>query len=88
MRRALWLFFCFAITTQVFDARQKPSEKAASTHLRVKVPDVFLVTIDTLRADHVHCYGYDLGETPALDHLAANGIRFTQAFTPSPLTTP
>ena len=22
-------------------------------------PDVFLVTIDTLRADHVHCYGYD-----------------------------
>src|ERR1035438_1811432 len=49
-------------------------------------PDVFLVTIDTLRADHVHCYGYENVETPALDGLAKDGIRFTQAFTPSPIT--
>jgi len=49
-------------------------------------PGVFLITIDTLRADHVHCYGYDLIQTPALDLLAKQGIRFTQAFTPSPIT--
>jgi arylsulfatase A-like enzyme/Flp pilus assembly protein TadD len=49
-------------------------------------PDVFLVTIDTLRADHVHCYGYDRVQTPALDALARDGFRFTEAFTPSPLT--
>ena len=49
-------------------------------------PDVFLITIDTLRADHVHCYGYEQIETPALDALARDGIRFTQAFTPSPIT--
>lgn len=49
-------------------------------------PDVFLVTIDTLRADHVHCYGYENIQTPALDGLAKDGIRFTQAFTPSPIT--
>src|ERR1700737_3673472 len=49
-------------------------------------PDVVLVTIDTLRADHVHCYGYDPIQTPALDALASDGIRFTQAFTPSPIT--
>jgi len=49
-------------------------------------PDVFLITIDTLRADHVHCYGYDRIRTPALDLLAKQGIRFTQAFTPSPIT--
>jgi arylsulfatase A-like enzyme/Flp pilus assembly protein TadD len=49
-------------------------------------PDVFLVTIDTLRADHVHCYGYENIETPALDGLAKDGIRFAQAFTPSPIT--
>jgi arylsulfatase A-like enzyme/Flp pilus assembly protein TadD len=49
-------------------------------------PDVFLITIDTLRADHVHCYGYDRVETPALDALAKDGIRFAQAFTPSPIT--
>lgn len=49
-------------------------------------PDIFLVTIDTLRADHVHCYGYEHVETPALDALANDGVRFTQAFTPSPIT--
>lgn len=49
-------------------------------------PDVFLVTIDTLRADHVGCYGYKQVETPALDTLAADGIRFEHAFTHSPIT--
>src|SRR5271168_278298 len=49
-------------------------------------PDVFLITIDTLRADHVHCYGFANAETPALDGLAKDGIRFAQAFTPSPIT--
>ncbi|MGC2186149.1 MAG: sulfatase-like hydrolase/transferase [Terriglobales bacterium] len=49
-------------------------------------PDVFLVTIDTLRADHVHCYGDENIQTPSLDALANDGIRFTHAFTPSPIT--
>jgi arylsulfatase A-like enzyme/Tfp pilus assembly protein PilF len=48
--------------------------------------DVFLVTIDTLRADHVGCYGDHEIATPALDALAGDGIRFTNAFTPSPIT--
>jgi choline-sulfatase len=48
--------------------------------------NVFLITIDTLRVDHLHCYGYGRIQTPALDQLAAEGIRFTQAFTPSPIT--
>src|SRR5215469_9359108 len=49
-------------------------------------PNVFLITIDTLRADHIHCYGYKQIATPALDDLAKGGVRFSQAFTPSPLT--
>ncbi len=49
-------------------------------------PDVFLITIDTLRADHVGCYGYKQIETPALDSLAADGVRFSHAFTHSPIT--
>ncbi len=49
-------------------------------------PDVFLITIDTLRADHVGCYGYKEIETPTIDAVAADGIRFTQAFTHSPIT--
>ena len=44
---------------------------------RKSPPDVYLITIDTLRADHVGCYGYEQVETPALDALAADGVRFT-----------
>ena len=49
-------------------------------------PDVFLVTIDTLRADHVGCYGDPDIRTPALDRLCREGVRFSRAFTPSPIT--
>lgn len=59
---------------------------AASPSSPASKPDVFLITIDTLRADHVGCYGYKQVETPALDALASDGIRFTQAFTHSPIT--
>src|SRR5258708_34887920 len=58
----------------------------ASAQRKTLPPDVFLITIDTLRADHVHCYGYDRVQTPALDGLAKDGVRFAQAFTPSPIT--
>jgi choline-sulfatase len=57
-----------------------------TTPRRPSQPDVYLVTIDTLRADHVRCYGYERIRTPALDGLAEQGIRFAQAYTPSPIT--
>src|SRR5262245_29954999 len=41
---------------------------------------VVLVTIDTLRADHVSCYGYPRATTPFLDALAARGVRFTRTY--------
>lgn len=62
------------------------SLSAQSIRKPTPLPDVFLVTIDTLRADHLHCYGYQPIQTPALDSLAKDGIRFAQAFTPSPIT--
>jgi len=60
-------------------AEQQPPKKSAH-------PNVFLITIDTLRSDHVHCYGYQRVQTPAIDALANDGFRFAQAFTPSPIT--
>ena len=59
---------------------------AAAAQSSLKKPDAFLVTIDTLRADHVHCFGDQDIQTPALDSLAKDGIRFSEAFTPSPIT--
>ena len=60
--------------------------QATSPSSAPNAPDVFLVTIDTLRADHLACYGYKDVETPTLDSLAAGGVRFSAAFTHSPIT--
>lgn len=51
-------------------------------------PNVLLVTIDTLRADRLGCYGRATAETPAIDGLAQGGLRFRHAYTPVPLTLP
>ena len=42
-------------------------------------PNVVLVSIDTLRADHLRCYGYGKETAPFLDSLAREGIRFQDA---------
>lgn len=51
-------------------------------------PPVILITVDTLRADRVGCYGAKRVETPAMDSLAADGIRFANAYAPVPITLP
>ena len=51
-------------------------------------PNVVVITIDTLRADHVGCYGDRNVKTPNIDALAHEGVRFERAFTPVPVTLP
>jgi Arylsulfatase A and related enzymes len=53
---------------------------------RISRLNVFLITIDALRAGHVPCYEYGPIKTPALDKLAKEGVRFAQAFTTIPIT--
>ena len=53
-----------------------------------RAPDVLLVTIDTLRADRLGCYGYGPARTPTLDGLAGRGARFAVAVGHAPLTAP
>jgi len=55
---------------------------------RPRTFNVLLISIDTLRADHVGSYGYAAAQTPAIDALAARGLRFTHAATVAPLTLP
>ena len=43
-------------------------------------PNILLISIDALRADHLGCYGYDRATSPFLDQQAAAGIRFANAF--------
>jgi arylsulfatase A-like enzyme/Flp pilus assembly protein TadD len=49
---------------------------------------IVLISVDTLRADHVGCYGAPDARTPNLDTIAAHGVRFAAAFSPAPLTLP
>jgi choline-sulfatase len=51
-------------------------------------PNVLLVTIDTLRADRLGCYGDAAAATPTLDGLAARGVRFVTGLAHVPLTGP
>jgi arylsulfatase A-like enzyme/Flp pilus assembly protein TadD len=50
--------------------------------------NVVVITIDTLRPDHLGCYGYKLIRTPNIDALAAESARFERAYTPVPVTLP
>jgi arylsulfatase len=51
-------------------------------------PNVLLVIIDTLRADHLGAYGYARETSPAMDRLAASGILFRDVVSPSSWTLP
>jgi choline-sulfatase len=49
---------------------------------------VFLITIDTLRADHLGCYGYPRNTSPFIDSLARRGVLFEKAISQSASTCP
>jgi arylsulfatase A-like enzyme/Flp pilus assembly protein TadD len=50
--------------------------------------NVLLVTVDSLRADRLGCYGSARARTPVLDRLAAEGVLFEEAQTAAPITLP
>ncbi len=50
--------------------------------------NVLLITIDTLRADHLGAWGYPAATSAAIDAVAASGVRFANATTPVPTTAP
>lgn len=51
-------------------------------------PNILLVSIDSLRADHLHCYGYPRSTSPTIDGLAADGVRFNTVVAPTSWTLP
>jgi len=62
---------------------------AAGLILRRHSPvNLLLISIDTLRADHLGCYGYPAAKTPNVDRLSREGITFDDAICTVPLTLP
>ncbi len=64
------------------------SSGRATTVRPVKTTNVLLITVDTLRADYLSCYGNPWIETPTLDYLAKNGILFENCYAASSTTLP
>lgn len=58
----------------------------ANSHSVKSRPNVIIIQLDTLRADHVGCYGYGRNTTPNIDKLARDGMRFEKAIAPAPWT--
>jgi arylsulfatase A-like enzyme/tetratricopeptide (TPR) repeat protein len=69
---------CFALALLVGGCRQNSLRR----------PNILIVTVDTLRADRVGCYGYGMDLTPNVDGLAKEGIVFEHAVAQVPLTWP
>ncbi|HUW61746.1 MAG TPA: sulfatase [Candidatus Bathyarchaeia archaeon] len=66
---------------------QKP-DPAAANQPPQRPLNVLLITVDTLRADRLGCYGYDKNTTPAIDSVARQGTLFLNVMAPRGLTVP
>ncbi len=63
-------------------------DRQAATVAVPKAPNILLISIDSLRADHLHCYGYPRETSPHLDALAAEGVLYRYAVAPTSWTLP
>ncbi len=63
----------------------RASEHGATTSIH---PNIVLIILDTVRADHLSCYGYRRPTTPHLDGFAARGVLFENVSAPSSWTLP
>src|SRR5689334_13198998 len=90
-RTMLWpAIVWLALAGVAVAANQRPSAHSEHPPAR-RAPardNVLLITIDTLRADHLGCYGYKKIQTPTIDALAREGVLFPMAISQVPLTLP
>lgn len=85
---ASMLLLIFLAATSGPNAAVGAIRGASTTQLAHQPRNVVLISIDSLRADHLGCYGYHRATSPVLDRLAAEGVRFATAYTVSPWTLP
>src|SRR5947209_8382397 len=62
--------------------------RTAQPSRRPAHPNAIFITVDTLRADHVGCYGSTQVKTPNIDSLSKDGVIFERAMSQVPLTWP
>ncbi len=74
------LYLAFLTTALTFSACSKCSSPSR--------PNIILISADTLRADHLSCYGYSKDTTPYLDRFAKDCVVFERAYSQIPGTLP
>lgn len=79
------LLAAVSVTTLVWSQTKLAEESPSGDRAR---PHVVLITVDTLRADHLSTYGYHLRTSPVMDRLADEGVRFERAYSAIPMTGP
>lgn len=79
-----------AVSLCACSGKTQPETGSGPASASTAPPDVnvLLITVDTLRADYLGCYGRQNAATPNIDALARRGTRFSKAFAQVPLTTP
>ncbi len=80
----LWVASLTCVTALVGVACSGGTDSATP----LQTPNIVLVTIDTLRADHLEAYGYHRPTGPSLGRLASRGVRFSRALSQAPWTLP
>jgi arylsulfatase A-like enzyme/Flp pilus assembly protein TadD len=83
----IWSVLCRMLPVAVLLVTLGPRATARPATPSHATP-VLLITVDTLRADRLGCYGSRTVRTPAMDSLAAQGVRFDSALTQVPITLP
>ncbi len=104
MNKRIWIpavifFVLVGLLIYMFFLRARPDKKISSDKIlksfrsmlspvKLEELNIILFTIDTLRADHLECYGYDNVKTPQINRLANEGILFKHNIAQTPLTLP
>lgn len=82
----LLLVLCAVFVLRSF---RPPESEIPAAYLRPQFdqpPNVVLISLDTLRADHLGCYGYARNTSPNIDRLADRSMVFLNAYTAAPAT--
>jgi arylsulfatase A-like enzyme len=90
-RTLVWLAVLLAVTATVTHggaALIEGKRLRALPPAPTDAPNVLLLVLDTVRADHLSVYGYDRATTPNLERIAREGVLFEQAISPSSWTLP
>lgn len=84
----LGIFTCIAWLTRYNRHLLRQFTRSGTNFYMARQPDIILLVLDTQRADHLSCYGYERQTSPALDVLAADAWRFSAAMAPAQWTVP